>query len=78
MTNRFDEALDDCLTRVVLYGESVEACLQRYPDYAAELREQLEVARIAQEAYRPRALAKGTSAQICRGRPAPTRRTARR
>ncbi len=44
MASRFDQALDDCLTRIILQGEPVEACLARYPDLAAELEPHIQVA----------------------------------
>ena len=38
------EVLDECLQRVLADGESVEACVARYPEYAEELRDELETA----------------------------------
>jgi hypothetical protein len=40
----FDNILDECLQRL-LAGESVEACLSRYPEHAAELEPLLKTAR---------------------------------
>ena len=42
MNGEFVEALNDCVERLT-QGESVQACLNRYPDYADELRPLLEV-----------------------------------
>jgi hypothetical protein len=38
----FDNILDDCLERIVLGGETMEQCLGRYPQQAAELKPLLE------------------------------------
>jgi hypothetical protein len=38
----FDNILDDCLERIVLGGETMEQCLGRYPQRAAELKPLLE------------------------------------
>lgn len=43
-TNEFDRVLDECLDRVLAHGESVEACLQRYPGHASELAPLLHLA----------------------------------
>jgi hypothetical protein len=37
MANKFDNILDECLERVIR-GESIEACLESYPEHAAELK----------------------------------------
>jgi hypothetical protein len=37
-----DNILDDCLERIVLKGETLEHCLRRYPQQAAELQPLLE------------------------------------
>ena len=42
MNGEFVEALNDCVERIT-NGESVQACLNRYPDYAEELRPLLDV-----------------------------------
>lgn len=39
---KLDNILNECLERVLLAGESVEECLQSYPDYAEELRPLLD------------------------------------
>ena len=45
MTDRqFSDVLDECLTLLTEDGVSVEACLARYPEHAAELRPLLEMA----------------------------------
>ena len=44
MRSPFAEVLDKCLDRVVLRGESIEACVADYPEFAAELREGLATA----------------------------------
>jgi hypothetical protein len=46
----FDNILDDCLERVMTGGETVEQCLARYPDDAAELEPLLRTALAAREA----------------------------
>lgn len=38
------EVLDECLQRVLKDGESIEACVAHYPEYADELRDELEMA----------------------------------
>jgi hypothetical protein len=51
MNNKeFDNILDDCLERLLVKGESLEQCLERYPAQAAELRPLLETALAAREA----------------------------
>jgi len=42
MAERFEEVLSECIDRL-LQGESVEQCLQRYPEQAAELEPLLRV-----------------------------------
>ena len=43
MTDKeFNNILDECLERMVLYGETLEQCLERYPEQAAELKPLLE------------------------------------
>jgi hypothetical protein len=51
----FDNILDECLQRL-LQGDSVEACLSRYPEHAAELEPLLRTARNTMKAtdIRPR------------------------
>lgn len=56
MAKRFRDILDDCVERV-LQGESVEQCLARYPEQAAELDPLLRVAlsaRATSSAVEPR------------------------
>ena len=48
MTGRFDDILNECLEQV-LRGESVEECLQRHPEQAAELEPLLRVAAAARK-----------------------------
>ncbi len=57
MAERFENILNDCMERM-LQGESLEQCLARYPEQAAELRPLLIVAaaaRKASSAVEPRA-----------------------
>ena len=42
--NEFDRILDECLDRVLAEGESVEACLHRYPEQTTELAPLLHLA----------------------------------
>lgn len=49
MSREFETILDECLQRL-LEGESVEHCLARYPEQAAELEPLLQVALAAREA----------------------------
>ena len=53
MTTRrsFSEALDECIERVVVRGESVEACVRDYPEFADELREALTAGVAVSEAF---------------------------
>jgi hypothetical protein len=46
----FNNILDECLERLLLKGESLERCLERYPQQAAELKPLLETALAAREA----------------------------
>ncbi len=41
---RFDDILDECLERLLTKGETLEQCLQGYPEQAAELKPLLETA----------------------------------
>jgi len=51
MKNReFDNILNDCLERLLAKGESLEQCLERYPNQAAALKPLLETALAAREA----------------------------
>lgn len=53
----FDNILDECLERLLLGGETIEQCLERYPEQAAELEPLLRTALEAKEAstVQPRA-----------------------
>jgi hypothetical protein len=46
----FDNILNECLERLLVKGESLEQCLERYPGQAAELKPLLETALAAREA----------------------------
>ncbi len=46
----FDNILNDCLERLLIKGESLEQCLEHYPEQAAELKPLLETALAAREA----------------------------
>lgn len=46
----FDNILDECLERLLVQGETLEQCLRRYPQQAAELKPLLETALAAKEA----------------------------
>jgi len=37
MSKRFDDILAECLDRITVKGDSVEKCLESYPEHAAEL-----------------------------------------
>jgi len=51
MNNKaFDNILNECLERLLVKGESLEQCLERYPGQAAELKPLLETALAAREA----------------------------
>jgi hypothetical protein len=47
---KFNTILDECLERILVGGETVTQCLERYPEYAAELEPLLQTAVIASEA----------------------------
>ena len=53
----FDNILDECLERLLVEGETIEHCLQRYPEQAQELEPLLQTALEAREAstIQPRA-----------------------
>ncbi len=42
MDRSFAGILDECLDRVLLRGETVDACMADYPEHATELRQTLE------------------------------------
>jgi hypothetical protein len=46
----FNNILDECLERIVLGGETLEQCLKRYPEQAAELKPLLETVLAVKEA----------------------------
>jgi hypothetical protein len=46
----FDNILDECLERIVLGGETLEQCLERYPEQADELKPLLETVLVVKEA----------------------------
>jgi hypothetical protein len=46
----FDNILDECLERIVLGGETLEQCLERYPEQADELKPLLETVLAVKEA----------------------------
>jgi hypothetical protein len=51
MNNKeFDNIFNECLERLLVKGESLEQCLARYPEQAAELKPLLETALAAREA----------------------------
>ena len=57
-TNKeFDNILDECLERMLVGGETIEQCLERYPEQAAQLKPLLETALAVKEtsAVQPRA-----------------------
>jgi hypothetical protein len=49
-SKEFDNILNDCLERLLIRGESLEQCLDRYPEQAAELKPLLKTALAAREA----------------------------
>ena len=57
MSKEFNNILDDCLERLLVKGETIEQCLQSYPEQADELRSLLQTALVAKEAsaIQPRA-----------------------
>ncbi len=46
----FNNILDECLERILVNGETIEQCLERYPEYAAELKPLLLTATATNEA----------------------------
>jgi hypothetical protein len=57
-TNKeFDNILDECLERLLVRGETIGQCLERYPEQAAQLKPLLETALAVKEtsAVQPRA-----------------------
>jgi hypothetical protein len=53
----FNNILNECLERLLIKGETIEQCLQSYPEQAAELKPLLETALVAKKALaiQPRA-----------------------
>jgi len=43
-SREFDNVLDECLERLLVRGETIEQCLQSYPEQAAELKPLLQTA----------------------------------
>ncbi len=56
-SKEFDNILDECLERLLVKGETIEQCLQDYPEQAAELKPLLQTALVAKKAsaIQPRA-----------------------
>lgn len=44
MSKEFDNVLNECLERLLVKGETIEQCLQSYPEQAAELKPLLQMA----------------------------------
>jgi len=57
MSKEFDNVLDECLERLLVKGETLEQCLQSYPEQAANLKPLLQTALATREAVaiQPRA-----------------------
>jgi hypothetical protein len=57
MNKEFDNILNECLERLLVRGETIEQCLESYPEQAAELKPLLETALAAKKAsvIQPRA-----------------------
>ena len=53
----FNHILNECLERLLIKGESIEQCLQSYPEQAAQLKPLLQTAQVANKALaiQPRA-----------------------
>jgi hypothetical protein len=53
----FNHILNECLERLLIKGESIEQCLQSYPEQAAQLKPLLQTAQVAKKALaiQPRA-----------------------
>jgi hypothetical protein len=49
-SREFRNILDECLERMLVNGETVEQCLQSFPEHATELKPLLEVALVTQRA----------------------------
>jgi len=50
MSKEFDNVLDECLERLLVKGETIEQCLQSYPEQAATLKPLLQTALATREA----------------------------
>ncbi len=48
--NEFDNILDECLERILAGGETIEQCLARYPEQAAELEPLLQTVLVSKKA----------------------------
>jgi len=57
MSKEFDNILDECLERLLVKGETIEQCLQDYPEQAANLKSLLQTALATRKAIviQPRA-----------------------
>ncbi len=44
MSKEFDNILDECMERLLFKGETVELCLESYPEQAVELKPLLQTA----------------------------------
>ena len=57
MSKEFDNILDECLERLLVKGETIEQCLQAYPEQAANLKSLLQTALVTRKAIaiQPRA-----------------------
>ncbi len=57
MSKEFDNVLDECLERLLIKGETMEQCLQSYPEQAADLKPLLQMALATRQAVaiQPRA-----------------------
>ena len=51
MDKRFEDILDTCLDRITLKGDSIEQCLESYPEQAAELEPLLRAALSIKEVF---------------------------
>ncbi|MFC1943068.1 DUF5667 domain-containing protein [Chloroflexota bacterium] len=49
-SRKFENVLDECLGRLLVKGETVEQCLQSFPEHADELKPLLETALVVKEA----------------------------
>jgi len=56
-SKEFDSILDECLERLLVKGETIEQCLQSYPEQATELKPLLQTALVVKKAsaIQPRA-----------------------